>query len=169
MTWRAKSIVAEQFAVNASPLIFLAQAELLHLLHLVGDSGVVPAAVMRELEAGAHIHDTARAVRETPWLTVVEMHEPVESIQVWDLGAGESAVLAWVLDHHGTEAVVDDLQARRCAASLGLAVRGTLGLVITAKQRGEIPAARPVIEQLRDAGMYLSERVLNLALKKVGE
>lgn len=161
--------MAEQFAVNASPLIFLTQAELLDLLRMVGDTGVIPAAVMRELEAGVHIHDTARVVRETPWLTVVETLEPVESIQVWDLGAGESGVLAWVLNHPGTEAVVDDLQARRCAATLGLPVRGTLGLVITAKQRGRIPAARPVIEQLRDAGMYLSDRVLNFALKKVGE
>jgi predicted nucleic acid-binding protein len=48
-------------------------------------------------------------------------------------------------------------------------VRGTLGLVLVAKQRGRIPAARPVLESLRASGMYLSDSVLNKALALVGE
>ena len=161
--------MGESFAVNASPLIFLAQAGRLDLLRLAGETGVVPQPVIRELEAGAHIHDTARIVRETGWLKVADVGDVPESIRVWDLGDGESAVLAWVISHPGSEAVLDDLQARRCAATLGLPVRGTRGWVITAQLRGKIPAARPVIEELREAGMYLSDAVLNLALKKIGE
>jgi len=69
----------------------------------------------------------------------------------------------------GAEAIIDDLSARRCAHTFGIPVRGTLGLVLIAKQRGEIPAARPVLEDLRSAGMYLSERVLNRALRRGGE
>ncbi|MHC5726961.1 MAG: DUF3368 domain-containing protein, partial [Nostoc sp.] len=38
-----------------------------------------------------------------------------------------------------------------------------------AKQRGVIPAARPVLEQLRVCGMYLSDRVINQSLALVGE
>ena len=40
---------------------------------------------------------------------------------------------------------------------------------LTAKQRRVIPAARPVLDQLRRHGMYLSDRVINEALAKVGE
>ena len=58
---------------------------------------------------------------------------------------------------------------RRCANSLGIPVRGTLGLILTAKRRHIIPQARPVLEQLRAAGMYLSDSVMNRALKTVGE
>ncbi len=90
-------------------------------------------------------------------------------IQNWDLGAGESAVLTWGYVNPGTEVIVDDLAARRCAAALGIPVRGTLGLVLTAKQQGILPAARPVLEQLRLSGMYLSDRVMNQALVLVGE
>jgi len=70
-------------------------------------------------------------------------------IRNWDLEEGESAVLAWAYGHPGTEAIVDDLAARRCATTLDIPIRGTLGLVLTAKQKGIIPAARPILEKLR--------------------
>ncbi len=92
-----------------------------------------------------------------------------ELIQSWDLEPGESAVLTWGYVHPNTEVIVDDLAARRCAVALEIPVRGTLGLVLTAKQRGTIVAAQPILEQMRDSGMYLSERVMNQALALVRE
>ncbi len=76
--------------------------------------------------------------------------------------------MGWALAHQGL-AIVDDMAARRCAAAHRVPVRGTLGLVLTARQRGLLPAARPVLDQLRQAGMYLSEGVVNRALAVVGE
>jgi predicted nucleic acid-binding protein len=67
------------------------------------------------------------------------------------------------------EAIIDDLAGRRCAALLGIPVRGTLGIVLTAKQRGVIPAARPVLECLIQSGLYLSRRILDTGLQRVGE
>jgi len=77
-------------------------------------------------------------------------------------------VLAWALAHAGSEAILDDLQARRCATAHGLK-GGTLGLVLVAKQRGLLPAALPTLEVLRQSGMYLADAVLNKALAMVGE
>ena len=90
-------------------------------------------------------------------------------VQAWDLGHGESSVLAWALTNPGTLAILDDLAARRCAATLRIPVRGTLGLVLVAKQRGRIEAARPVLEAMRGSGMYRSDSVLSRALALVGE
>ena len=87
----------------------------------------------------------------------------------WDLGAGESAVIAWGRENRGMEVIIDDLAARRCAATLGISVRGTLGLVLAAKQRGLIPSACAVLDELLNAGMYLSNSVINSALRRVGE
>jgi predicted nucleic acid-binding protein len=42
-------------------------------------------------------------------------------------------------------------------------------VVIAARQHGVIPAARPVLEQLRRAGLYLSDRAMQQALALVGE
>ena len=71
--------------------------------------------------------------------------------------------------HPGSEAILDDLAARRCAATFNIPVRGTLGLALIAKQRGRIPSARHVLEQLRQGGMYVSDEVMNRALALVGE
>lgn len=85
------------------------------------------------------------------------------------LGAGEASVLALAAEHPGTEAIIDDLAGRRCASSLNIPVRGTLGIVLIAKERGLIPAARPVIEDMVLAGLHLSRRVLDEALRRVDE
>jgi predicted nucleic acid-binding protein len=161
--------LAERPAVNASPLIYLAGTDFLGLLQLAGPEIVVPRPVAEEIRAGGTADAAVRALESTPWLTVIEAPPVPAVIQAWDLGSGEASVLAWAHANPGTVAILDDLAARRCAATLRIPVRGTLGLVLAAKQRGRIPAARPVLESLRDSGMYLSDPVLNKALALVGE
>ena len=77
-------------------------------------------------------------------------------------------MLSWAFLHRSL-AILDDMAARRCAAAHRVPVRGTLGLVLVAKREGLIPAARPVLDGLRQAGMYLSDALLNRALTLVGE
>ena len=161
--------MAERAVVNASPLIFLAGAELLELLRLAADDVVVTSPVAEEIERRGPTDPTARALQETNWLSITETPEIPPVIQAWGLGAGEASVLAWSYVNAGSEAIIDDLAGRRCAAALGIPVRGTLGLVLVAKRRGQIASARSVLDQLRQSGMYLSDRILNEALTLVGE
>ena len=154
---------------NASPLIFLARGGHLDLLQLTSDRVLVPTPVAVEIRRRGSEDVTARALDYTPWLEIVEPPAVPSIIQAWDLGLGESAVLAWAHARPGCEAIIDDLAARRCAATLRIPVRGTLGLVLLAKKRGHIALARPVVETLRQSGMYLSDRIVNRALALVGE
>ena len=141
--------MVERPVVNASPLIFLSKANLLELLQLASEEIVVPVAVATEIQRRGQADVTVQALERTPWLTVVTTPQVASKIRDWDLGEGESAVLAWAYAHPGTEAIVDDLAARRCATTLDIPIRGTLGLVLTAKQKGIIQAARPILEKLR--------------------
>jgi predicted nucleic acid-binding protein len=152
-----------------TPLIFLSRAGLIDLLQLVSSEVIVPEAVASEIEIRGENDPTARALATTSWLVVTQTPPIPPQIQAWGLGPGESSVLAWGQAHTGSEAIIDDLAGRRCAAALNIPVRGTLGLVLIAKQRGHISSARYLLQQLRQGGMYLSDRVLNEALKKVGE
>ncbi len=161
--------MAERPAVNASPMIYLSRAGLLDLLQLLAPEIVVPNAVATEILQRGQSDPTAQALNQTIWLSIVQTPPVPASIQAWGLGLGESSVLAWGYANPGTEVILDDLAARRCATAHSIPVRGTLGLVLTAKQRRVISAARPVLLQLRQAGMYLSDRVMNQALAMVGE
>ncbi len=161
--------MAEPAVLNASPLIFLAGAGLTDLLRLAGTPVQIPRVVVEEIEKFGPTDPAAIAVKHLHWLVVVDSGPAPAILERWDLGSGETSVLTWAYAHPGTVAILDDLAARRCANSLGIRVRGTLGLVLTAKQRGAISQARPVLEQLRTAGMYLSDSVMNHALKEVGE
>lgn len=135
--------------VNASPLIFLSKAGLVHFLQQAAPDILIPETVAWEIGRRGEEDITARTVANTPWLTRVEAPLIPPLIQSWDLGPGESAVLAYAVAHPGVVAIIDDGAGRRCAETLGIPLLGTLGLVMIAKKRGLIAVARPVIALLK--------------------
>jgi predicted nucleic acid-binding protein len=158
-----------RFVVNASPIIFLAAVDALSLLpQLVGEI-VVPRAVLGEVLAPKVPHPVLLTLPSTAWVHLEEDVAVPAAVAGWDLGAGESQVLALALSRRGSEVVLDDLQARRCAQSLRLPTTGTLGVILRAKRRGLIPAARPIVEKLLERSFYLAHDLLEAALAQVGE
>lgn len=160
--------MAEAAVIDASPLILLSRSRYLGLLEAFAQPVWVPQPVVDEILRRGDEDITAQAIEQTDWLVTQPVADTPTAILEWRLGAGESATLALALTH-GLEAIIDDLAGRKCAASLAVPVRGTLGIVLAAKQRGLIPKARPVIEDMMTAGLYLSRKVLDQALQRVGE
>lgn len=161
--------MASGYVVDASPLILLARVGRLDLLTALADEIAVPQAVLDELAAGAAQDDAARAVRELPGIQLVADLQIPEAVAVWDLGTGESQVLAHALAAPDREPLIDDRAARRCARALGIPYTGTLGVVLLCRRNGIIPAARPVVEALVAAGIRLSPALTAEALAEVGE
>ncbi|NKC14349.1 MAG: DUF3368 domain-containing protein [Gammaproteobacteria bacterium] len=161
--------MADKAIINASPLIFLSLSQHLDLLQAFADEVWVPEPVATEILQRGGQDITARAIEQTEWLITTPVSHIPTTVTEWRLGAGESSVLALASEHPGTEAIIDDLAGRKCAASLNIPVRGTLGIVLVAKKRGLIPQARPVIEDMMTAGLYLSRKVVDEALQRVGE
>lgn len=155
--------------MNASPLIYLTHVGLLEALNEPGVPVLVPDRVVAEIGVRGASDPAVIAVRAARWIQVVP--DPIIPRQVldWGLDAGESAVLALALEQQGSQAVLDDLAARRCAGSLGIAVQGTLGLLLVAKRSGLIAEVRPLIHTLRQAGFYMSDEVVQRALRAAGE
>ncbi|MGD0382414.1 MAG: DUF3368 domain-containing protein [Thermoguttaceae bacterium] len=161
--------MAEPAVLNASPLIFLANAGLIDLIELAGEPLFIPRAVVEEIEKFGPADTTVLAVKQSSLFNVVETGPTPPIIERWDLGPGESSVLNWAYNHPGTIAILDDLAARRCANLLGIRVYGTLGLILLGKRRQIIPEVKPILERLKKSGMYLSDQVINRALKLIGE
>jgi len=65
--------------------------------------------------------------------------------------------------------IIDDGLARKCAETYNIPLSGTLGIILLAKKNGLISKARPLMNELKQHGMYLHESTLNQALALVGE
>lgn len=140
------------WVVNASPLILLGKIGRAALLGELSDEFVVPAVVAREVGAKP---DGERIVSEIASLVGSRIEEDITTspeIAAWNLGRGESQVLALAGTYPGSRAVLDDLEARRCAQSLGLPLIGTLGVVLRARRKGVIERARRLCPRLPAAG-----------------
>ena len=115
---KENSNVAESAVVNASPLIFLSRTGLIPLIQLISAEVIVPESVAIEIEVRGKGDPAAQALANTSWLVVTQTPPVPGQIQAWGLGPGESSVLAWAHSHPGSEAIIDDLAARRCAGLL---------------------------------------------------
>jgi predicted nucleic acid-binding protein len=155
--------------VNASPLIFLGNAGRLEFLQAMGAGRVVvPELVFDEVISGGHTDKAAEAVAAAEWLEKIPVPELPASVVAWDLGPGESSVIAAALQETDARVVIDDLNGRKCGLAHGLSVVGTLGIVVRAHRRGRIDDPRAVLLELRVAGMWLSDAVIERALRIAG-
>lgn len=161
--------MSRRWVANASPLILLGKADLADLLTSLCDELIIPEAVMREVASKPDGRKTIDRLRAEPGVRFAEDRAVRTSIERWDLGPGESQVLELAADLTGARAVLDDREARRCGAALTVPAIGTLGVILRAKRLDLIPAARPVLEDVRRAGLYVSPELVEQALEHLGE
>jgi uncharacterized protein len=86
----------------------------------------------------------------------------------WNLDPGEASAIAAALETRA-RVLIDDRAGRRVAIDLGLLVIGALGVLVRAKQKGKLERVRPLTEHLQATGYFLSDKVIEDALKLVGE
>jgi predicted nucleic acid-binding protein len=164
-----KSLVAERWVINASPVIALSRVGQIELLIQLPQQSAIPRSVADEL-LRAPEDDPARRAVEGGIFKIIETTAPPAPILAWDLGQGETAVLSYALAHPKWVAVLDDGAARRCARSLSLTITGTLAVVLLAKQHGLIKSAAKVLYDLRNVDFRLDEKTIRDALERtVGE
>ena len=159
----------KKWVVNASPLIVLARINHLFLLQRLAEEIVVPAGVAKEIARGPE-DDPAREWLRSDGQSLVREVEVVPPVIIaWNLGLGESEVLAWAYQNAGYEAVLDDRAAKNCALSLNIPVRGTIGVLLLAKRLGHLQLITPVLQQLEKAGFHIDPTVISAAKKLADE
>ncbi len=127
--------MTESAVINASPLVFLSRGRYLDLLRHFTKRVLVPEPVAFEIRQKGPDDISAKSLAGIPWIAVVPAPTVPQPILEWGLGPGESSVLALAFQNRGIDAIIDDLAARKCAASLGIPVRGTPGIVLAAKRQ----------------------------------
>lgn len=149
---------------DASPIILLSRTGLADVLLQLPEKLIIPAAVVSEVRS-----EPARA-----WITehadsCVQQAPPDPECEGFGLGSGETTVLAVGRLHPSSTLLLDDQAARRVAISLGLAIKGTAGILVMAKRSGLIAQVRPVLQQLVEGGYRASPLLLRRTLAEAGE
>lgn len=154
---------------NTSPIQYLNQLQLLHILPALAGRVIIPPAVVEELSQGRTSGINLPDVNVLKW---VEIRRPVSELAVplvTDLGSGETEVLMLALEMREAVVVLDDDLARRVAETLGLRLTGTLGLLLDAKKAGLIPAIAPLLDQLQTLRFRVAPHTRVAVLKLTGE
>ena len=158
------------WVADTSPLIFLAKLDRLDLLRRGADEILVPQAVMQEIQ---EYQDEARQKIEEAmglWLTVTPVrNRQVVGVLLADLDLGEAETIALALEAQAEHVVMDDLDGRRFAGRVGLTAVGTLGLLLAARLKGELPSLRAEIERLEREGFRVGEPLRKAVLEAAGE
>ncbi|MCW1885192.1 DUF3368 domain-containing protein [Luteolibacter flavescens] len=155
--------------INASPLIVLSKAGLMDIVLNLATELVIPEPVALEINRAKNPLDPARTWIGNHACLVRTAMPNTPFLAAWDLGAGETSVIALAESLAGSIAVLDDLAARRCAQALGLKVTGTLGIILAAKQRKILPAVKPALDAVIAAGMFISPSHIHQVLASAGE
>lgn len=156
--------------VNATPIITLSVANHLDLLRGLYEEVAIPPAVRAEVLAGGRDRRGARELAAAGWIRTVPLEDPRRAdLLLSDLDRGEAEVIALAQERSAPLVVLDERLARRHAERLGLRITGTLGIFLKAKQQRLIPQIGPLIRQIQDHGVRLSQRLIEKALELAGE
>jgi predicted nucleic acid-binding protein len=158
---------SDRLVVNASPIISLARIGCADLLLGLSSELVVPKGVWEEIMAHRSVDPAMRWLSDKAAL--VQAVEVPPMIAEWNLGKGESQVIACALQRREFMVAIDDKAAKRCAESFDIRVRGTVALIVEAKRRQLVPEAGSLLLKLKSNGFRMAEPVFSAALRLAGE
>lgn len=162
---------ADLLFADSGPLIALARLGLCHLPQRYFREVQVPQTVWDEVTRQPRGNEGAvfSAALQAGWFIVVaDPAEAAAPVQEYALDAGEAAALTLALSGGGA-ILADERKARNAATNLGVAVIGTLGLLMRAREDALIPALRPLIAQLLDGGYFIAPHLVEMVLSQAGE
>jgi hypothetical protein len=155
---------------DTTPLSCLVRIGRVDLLHALFPDVRIPPAVAEELDRGAAILGDWRPLLLPSARIEVVAPSPLLRLLQEELDAGEAAALALAAALRADLVLVDEARGRAVARRLGLAVLGTVGLIAAAKKRGMIPAARPLIAEVRTrGGLWLADKLVADVLARLDE
>lgn len=156
---------------DASPLIYLSALGHLDVLRVLFERVLVPRAVFEEVVIAGEGEPGSVEVAAATWIDVRAPgldHDLLAKLED-GIDPGEAAAIVLAMEVHAELIVMDDRLGRRQAEAAGLAVRGTLGILVEARRRHLIPPLASELERLVAAGFRVSQRALHDALLLVGE
>lgn len=152
---------------DTGPLLYLALIGHLAVLPSLYGRILVPRSVHRELlEPRAPEAIRAWAASLPPWASVAQSSTSVSAV-VDGLDAGEAEAILLALELEADLLLLDELKARKRASGYGLAVTGTLGILLQCDRRGLLDLEN-ALNELERTSFYLSAGLRRMVLDRRG-
>ncbi|MEM6521762.1 MAG: DUF3368 domain-containing protein [Cyanobacteria bacterium P01_C01_bin.70] len=147
----------------------LAIIERLKLLRQQFGQIQIPGVVLEELKIDEERpgSQSIQAAIADGWIKVQSVGNPsfVQLLRQ-TLDGGEAEAIALALKLQAEWVLLDERDGRRVAKSLGLPVTSVLGVLLKAKQSGDLPSLKPVVEELtQKAGFRIAPELLARVLQ----
>lgn len=153
---------------NTTPVLSLLKIGKLYLLKELYFEVILPEAVWKEVEAGKdkQYYTDLTAI---PWIKIEKVQNEVALQYLTDLDEGEAEVIVIAREISADLVIIDETLGRQFAQHFNLTVTGTLGVLLRAKKEGHLSQIKPLLEELRQQGIWLSDRVFQDVLLLAGE
>lgn len=156
--------------VNTTPLIALCHVGQLDILKKMYGEIAIPQAVYRELSAKKESICKKQVDASLDWIHVEKIeNQMAKSMFKTQLHDGEVEVMILAKEKSADTVIIDDANAKKYAKYLKLPVTGTLGVLIKAKRQGSISQLKPVLQEMIDKNIYISEKLMKYCLEQVEE
>ena len=152
---------------NTTPMIALSSIGKINLLKEVFSTVTLPKAVIDEIEVGGKVD--VPNFRDFDWLQIVPNITSIENRLLYQLDYGERQVVLNALELNADLVLIDDRVARNIAEHLGLRVKGTLGVLVSAKRKGLITSFIDMALEMKENGIYFSEKLIYDISSAIGE
>ncbi|WP_445738295.1 DUF3368 domain-containing protein [Mariniflexile sp.] len=153
---------------NTTPIISLLKLGKLHILKKLYTQIHIPYAVYLEIEAGKN-KIFYQDLKKFDWITIIQVQDEQAVKYFLDLDAGEAEAIVLASEIHADLIIIDEKLGRFHAKHADLNVTGTIGILIKAKTQGIIDELKPLLLELINKEVWISEKLLNEILRKVGE
>lgn len=153
---------------NTTPIISLLKLNRLELLQNIYNQIYIPTAVYNEIEAGK-TKGYYKDLSEIDWINIIEIQDKQVLKYFLDLDAGEAEAIVLATELNADLIILDEKLGRFHAKHADLKVTGTIGILIKAKSEGLIEKLEPMLNELRDKEVWISEKLKREILKKAGE
>jgi predicted nucleic acid-binding protein len=154
---------------NTSPILNLAIIDRLDLLRQQFSQIQIPPAVLDELKIDEERpgSQSIQAAIVAGWIQVQSVsNQPLVRLLRQTLDGGEAEAIALALELQAEWTLLDERDGRKVAKSLGLQVTGILGILLRAKQSGELSSLQAIIEDLtQKAGFRIAQELLAKVLQ----
>jgi predicted nucleic acid-binding protein len=153
---------------DSSPLITLSIIDRLDLLDTFFKEVVVPVSVFNELT----ITNKPESKRIADWAqgkifpaTDIALMRSFSLL----LGAGESEAMALYFEKKADFLLIDEKKGRKIAVYNKINVVGSLGILLLSKQKGFIPAIKPLLYRLQQSYIHISDELYQKTLELARE